>query len=169
MVTMMTLELYRFDELSLHQQLQSLVAKAPRFFENTPVVVGLEHLHAPDGPVDLIRLCTMCSSFGINLIAIRGGSSQHRSNASEAGLACLAAQPQATIQKPRAFVKKSVTFENSKVTPIHQNERNLKQPADESTQLAQPTEHASPSAQLYIPPRVISTPYSFRPAGLPCR
>ena len=47
MVTMMTLELYRFDEASLHQQLQGLVAKAPRFFENTPVVVGLEHLTRP--------------------------------------------------------------------------------------------------------------------------
>ena len=178
MVTMMILELYRFDEISLHQQLKGLVAKAPRFFENTPIVVGLEHLYNSDGPVDLPRLCTLCSTFGINLIAIRGGNSQHRRSASDAGLACLSAQPQAaarklpaqdpllsaeplteqdeqplsltTSRKPRAFVKTPATFKSSKVTPIHQNELSLKLSLEGTDQLT--------PAQLYVPPRVISTP-----------
>ncbi len=117
MVTMMTLELYRFDEVNLHSQLQGLVAKAPRFFENTPVVVGLEHLSSSKSPLDISRLRHLCAGFGINLIAIRGGTDTQRKSAADAGLACLAAQPQATARKipQRDEHQKSAT-----VTPIQQ-------------------------------------------------
>ncbi|MTI12220.1 septum site-determining protein MinC [Sansalvadorimonas verongulae] len=100
MVTMMTLELYRFNEMDLHQQLQALVVKAPRFFENTPVIVSLEHFQNPTVPIDMLQLMTLCSDFGINLIAVRGGSAHHRAQAAEIGLACLPAQPMANIRKP---------------------------------------------------------------------
>ncbi|CAM3584608.1 septum site-determining protein MinC [Parendozoicomonas haliclonae] len=151
MVTLMTLELYRYDENLLRQQFQGLLANAPRFFENTPVVVGLEHLHNPEDAIDLKRLAHLCAGFGINLIAIRGGNSQHRRSAAEAGLACLAAQPQAVTRKLPANApqrnKTSSIGKNAKVTPIHQNEMAFDEQAGQQA-----------SAPSFEEPKVISTP-----------
>ncbi len=172
MVTMMTLELYHFDKTALQHQLQTLVAKAPRFFENTPIVVGLEHLQNPGSSLDLKSLRDLCAGFGINLIAIRGGRSIHRSNAIEAGLACLSAQPQA--EKPHNAAEDSASAaENdastrsaianaTNVTPIHQGELGFSEPLS-------PTEHEAgvgvtvadstlESPAPRTPPKVVSLP-----------
>ena len=98
MVTLMTLDLYHYNEALLREQFEKLLAQSPRFFENTPVVVSLEHLNDPKEPVDLFRLKSLCASFGINLIAVRGGASRHRYSAHEAKLAWLIA-PSGSINK----------------------------------------------------------------------
>ncbi|WP_281648983.1 septum site-determining protein MinC [Parendozoicomonas sp. Alg238-R29] len=165
MITMMTLELYRFDELNLHHQLQGLVAKAPRFFENTPVVVGLENLHDPEGPIDLPRLCSLCAGFGINLIAIRGGNADHRTSASDAGLACLPAQPASAARKVPSATHSfdsnpasSVTpLKKENVTPIHQNESGLNNTVSPEPSDARKDEPA-PESPVYQTPKIISSP-----------
>ncbi|MCL6269612.1 septum site-determining protein MinC [Sansalvadorimonas sp. 2012CJ34-2] len=163
MVTMMTLELYQFDEISLHQQLQGLVAKAPRFFENTPVVVGLERLAQPNSLIDMARLCTLCAGFGINLIAVRGGSSAQRKSAIDAGLACLAAQPQAVARKiPKQ--DHSDTPQGASVTPIHQSSlvlephnKNNSEPGAPEQEVKEQEQTENPD-NLLKPPRIISSP-----------
>ncbi len=123
MVTLMTLELYRYDEPMLAQQFQRLLAQAPRFFENRPVVVSLEHLHNPDSPVDLHRLKRLCADFGINLMAIRGGLSVHRENASEAGMAWLAAPPSTSDRKSTVQISQQeiplAEVKEFSATPLH--------------------------------------------------
>ena len=159
---MMTLELYRFDELNLHQQLQALVVKAPRFFENTPVIVSLEHLHSPSASIDMHRLSTLCSGFGINLIAVRGGTAPQRAQASEVGLACLPAQvnnrktPLQDVDaenQPVATHVESATHPVATVSPLHKTEKkpvvNDVPATDNVTPLHTP--HGKP-------PRIITTP-----------
>ena len=163
---MMTLELYRFDEVLLNHQFESLVSKAPRFFENTPIVVSLEYLENPDSPIDLVRLCSLCAEFGINLIAIRGGDKRHRKSAAEAGLACLSAQPQ-TVKTPVAatpsddenddladvITVKKAPINNSDVETIEPSEKELNTHIKKTAH-----NHSQQASQTYLSPRIITTP-----------
>ena len=108
MVTLMTLDLYHYDEGLLREQFEKLLAQSPRFFENTPVVVSLEHLTNPKEYVDLLELKSLCASFGINLIAVRGGANRHRYSAHEAKLAWLTTPTSGTSKRPPSEARRSV-------------------------------------------------------------
>ena len=124
-VTMMTLNLYRFSEAELRQQFQGLLSQAPRFFENTPVVADLDHLRQPTLPVDLHRLRCLCADFGINLIAIRGGSTAHQQAAISAGLACMPSRP-----APRNNVSTVKSVQIASFQQIEQNPASLHNEAE---------------------------------------
>ena len=99
MVTLMTLELFHFSEVEFRTQLQTLVAQAPRFFENTPVVLALERLSSNSITPDFDHIRSLCAGFGINIFAIRGGNYSLQQAAANAGLACLPPQRGNTVKR----------------------------------------------------------------------
>lgn len=84
-VTMTILELYRYDYASFNATLAATVNSAPDFFQQTPVILGLEKC-APDSFIDFIELGELCREYGLVPVAIRGGSDEQSVSASVAGL-----------------------------------------------------------------------------------
>ena len=60
MLAVTVLELARNDLARLDRQLADKVAKAPSFFNDTPVLLGLEQLAAADAELDLGALLDIC-------------------------------------------------------------------------------------------------------------
>ncbi|MCQ4348738.1 septum site-determining protein MinC [Pseudomonas stutzeri] len=65
------LELARNDLARLDRQLTEKVAQAPNFFTAAPVVLGLEHLPAEDGELDLGALLDICQRHGLLALGVR--------------------------------------------------------------------------------------------------
>ncbi len=149
MVTLMTLDLYHYDEAQLRQQFEILLAKSPRFFKNTPIVVSLEHLHDAKSHVDLNELRELCAGYGINLIAIRGGSSQHRHLAHKIKLAWLAGQNSNNTAAALSRKKVATLSVNPEVIPSPQ--QNPSPPKNPEHSQEKPVYNCEA-------PRVISTP-----------
>ncbi|GFS07756.1 septum site-determining protein MinC [Elysia marginata] len=137
MVTLMTLELFHFSEIEFRAQLQTLVAQAPRFFENTPVVLALERLSNNSNTPDFDHIRSLCAGFGINIFAIRGGNHTLQQAAANAGLACLPAQKSNTVKRklnPTTTPAKEAP--SASILPMTQGELPLDQQPEESTQEA---------------------------------
>jgi len=96
------------------QQFAETVVKAPKLFENTPVVYDLSSVHHQE--FDLSGLCQIARDYGMIPIAIQGGSPLHDTIAHCQGLAVLNAS--ATQDKP--IIERS--FEN---TPIEKAKSKL--------------------------------------------
>ena len=164
MVTLMTLELFHFNEVEFRTQLQTLVAQAPRFFENTPVVLALERLSGDGNTLDLDRISSLCAWFGINIFAIRGGNHALQQAAINAGLACLPAQKGNTVKrKPELTSPPFRDAPSASILPMTRAEPSLNQKAEEETPVPdQKTTGNESSRQLErdLPttPRVITRP-----------
>ena len=83
------LEVTANDLDSLQEQLAIKVASAPSFFNETPLIIGLERLGEEDGEVDLPRLLEICRSFRLLPLAVRAQRETDRTAAAAAGLALL--------------------------------------------------------------------------------
>lgn len=87
--TLTTLELHVSDISMIRSQLQAMTQKAPKFFQQTPVVIALDRLGSGKNNFDMPALRRLMHDFGIMLIAISGGTDIHRKNAANCGIAWL--------------------------------------------------------------------------------
>ncbi|MDF1645534.1 MAG: septum site-determining protein MinC [Legionellaceae bacterium] len=85
--TLTVLQVLEADTKGFNDQLEALVAKAPRLFEQAPIV--LDCTLVPEAKVDLSALCTCARSHGLFPIAVQGGSALFRERAVAMGLATL--------------------------------------------------------------------------------
>ncbi len=91
LVALTTIELLHFTPDAFQQQLKKTIQDAPRFFEQSPVILALEKLEPAHQFIDFHTLKALCKNYGIILVAIRGGTASHRAVAQSAGLAWLPA------------------------------------------------------------------------------
>ena len=85
MFTLSMIELMHYSATEFSNQLSRTVNQAPRFFQQMPVVISLEHL-ANDSTPDFKEIIEICRSLKVNPVGIRGGSDAMVENAFTAGL-----------------------------------------------------------------------------------
>lgn len=164
MLTLMTLELFHFNEVEFRMQLQTLVAQAPRFFENTPIVLALEGLNTASPTPDLDHIRTLCAGFGINIFAIRGGHQSLQHAATNAGIACLPAQRGTTSQRNLTKTTHSEKeAQSASILPLTQAELPLEQQSEASrTTVSEDPSDKNPlnkhSTESAKPARIITQP-----------
>lgn len=114
------------DESNFEAYLADVIAKAPRMFEKTPVVLDFSEVK-PD-LIDLKQLCLKLKKQGIIPVAIQGGDARLQTSAIANGLALLGAS--ATQDKPMIQdvpESKAITPEISKskmlTTPIRSGQQ----------------------------------------------
>jgi len=109
MLAVTVLELARNDLARLDRQLADKVAKAPSFFNDTPVLLGLEQLATADAELDLGALLDICRRHGLLALGARASRPGDIQAADELGLPLLpsasgrerpAAEPQAPEPEP---------------------------------------------------------------------
>lgn len=87
--TLTVLQLIETDYEAFAAQLEAMVAQAPKFFRNTPVVIDLQRLANPSQQVDLNRLLEELRQHGLIPVGLRGGQPEHQTAALTVGLAIL--------------------------------------------------------------------------------
>lgn len=92
--TLTTLELHSTNPVHITHQLETMVEKAPRLFQQTPVIIAFDRLNPEHPPIDLYQLRHALQQFGLILIAIRGGQESHKQAAMMAGIPWLPAPRQ---------------------------------------------------------------------------
>lgn len=83
MLAITLLELARYDLARLERQLADKVAQAPKFFDNTPLILALDKLHDASIPVDLQKLIAICRQHGLQTLAVRTDRQDDMTLASE--------------------------------------------------------------------------------------
>ena len=96
------------------------------------------------------RFCALCQGFGINLIAIRGGNTTHRANATKVGLACLPAQPNPPASQANKFRQVSQNVET-----VDDVDKSTDKPDTQKAERDTVTPLRKAPAQ---PPKIINTP-----------
>lgn len=92
------LELARNDLPLLDRQLAEKVAQAPNFFNDTPVLLGLEQLNAADAELDLEALLDICYRHGLLALGVRASRPGDIEAADELGLPLL--PPASSRERP---------------------------------------------------------------------
>jgi len=87
---MTALEITSFDPEDFERELSAKVAQAPGFFENLPVVIGLEKYTAPS--LDFQQLLDICNAHSLKAIGVRGASLEIQDQARAHDLGILAKQ-----------------------------------------------------------------------------
>lgn len=108
--TFTVLQLLSLDKAVFEQELAEVIAKAPRLFENTPIVLDLAYLSAKEASLDgfeLMGFCECLRRYGLIPIAVQGTSGDLNSLAQKQGLACLSVSstPDRSLQIPDEAVK----------------------------------------------------------------
>ena len=136
--TLTTLELHVTDEPALKRQLSAMVKKAPRFFQQTPVVLALDKLPAEQQTLNLSSLRHLLHESGLLLVAIRGGNEHHKKDASVCGIAWL--PPQRPKAKTESGEEKSnqSSAKNIVMMKPHDNQSAVENHDSETTQLELP-------------------------------
>jgi len=97
--TLTTLELHSTNLVDITRQLETMVEKAPRLFQQTPVIIAFDQLCPEQPPIDLYQLRQTLQRFGLIFIAIRGGQESHKQAAMMAGIPWLPAPRQRGCQE----------------------------------------------------------------------
>ncbi|MGI9274147.1 MAG: septum site-determining protein MinC [Endozoicomonas sp.] len=144
--TLTTLELHVTDEPALKRQLSAMVRKAPRFFQQTPVVLALDKLPAAEKTLNLSSIRHLLHQSGLLLVAVRGGSEHYKKDASVCGIAWL------PPQRPKAKTERD---QEKSDQPSAKNIVMMK-PYDNSAAV---DSHESETTQLELPEsRIINRP-----------
>ena len=85
--TLTVLQVLEADIAGFKEQLAALVEKAPRLFEQAPIVLDCTKL--PEATIDLAALYDCARGYGLFPIAVQGGSQLFRERAAAIGLATL--------------------------------------------------------------------------------
>ncbi|MGB0468543.1 MAG: septum site-determining protein MinC [Pontibacterium sp.] len=93
-VSVIVLELYRFDPERFSQQLDARIAQAPQLFRDSPIVISLDKLTEGAVP-DLPRLIALCHQYQLHPMAFRAVPDVLRQAVRETGLAALPATSRA--------------------------------------------------------------------------
>lgn len=91
LVPMTVLELNYFDAGQFKLDLHAKIKQAPDFFENLPIIIGLEKFDE-QGSLPFGKLIDICRQESIRVVAVRGGNEVLQSAARQAGLGLLAKQ-----------------------------------------------------------------------------
>jgi len=127
LVPMTALELSYYNKEQLKADLNAKVSQAPDFFENLPVVIGLEKLDEHE-QVDFHQIVEICIGFSIKVVAVRGGSELQQVAAKQAGLGLLSKQkersnePSITPQEQAPQIQ-TETVEVEVIKTVVQHER----------------------------------------------
>jgi len=118
--TLTALQLINPDLQQIEKELLVKVQQAPKFFDNTPVVIDLQSLTSDARRMDLTQLITILQKYQLLPIGLKGGSPQHQTVAAQLGLVIL---PESTDrglaqEEPR---KASVTTKTTAKTAVKSN------------------------------------------------
>lgn len=86
------LELSYFEPAQFSAELSEKAAQAPDFFKNLPVVIDLTKFDNTKGPTDFEKIISICRTYSVKPIAVRGGSETQQIAAKLAGLPYLPAK-----------------------------------------------------------------------------
>lgn len=86
MLAITLLELARYDLPRLERQLADKVAQAPKFFDNTPLILALDKLQDASASIDLPKLIDICRRHGLQTLAVRTDRPDDIALARELGL-----------------------------------------------------------------------------------
>jgi septum site-determining protein MinC len=113
--TLTVLQVCEADIKGFTEQLEALVAKAPRLFDQAPIV--LDCTAVPEATLDLSALCAIIREHGLFPIGVQGGSALFHERAAAIGLATL--RSSSTHDKPLASNSaESNTKKETVVSPI---------------------------------------------------
>ena len=110
--TLTTLELHQADESVLKDQLTAMVSKAPRFFQQTPVILALDKLPQDAPHLNLVNIRHLLHESGLLLIAIHGGGEEYKKESLVNGIAWLPPQRQKPKSKPNQAPEDLPTAKN---------------------------------------------------------
>ncbi|SDU01293.1 septum site-determining protein MinC [Pseudomonas pohangensis] len=112
MLAITILELMHNDLQRLNLQLAEKVAKAPGFFQNTPLILALDKLPEGEGSIDIAELMSVCRRHGLRTLAVRAVLESHIAATNTLDIPLLppsgarektiepAANPAKTVEKP---------------------------------------------------------------------
>lgn len=91
LVPMTVLELNYFEQEQFSLDIKAKTSQAPDFFDNLPIVIGLEKFEE-NGSLPFRQLIDTCQEHSIRVVAVRGGTELLQSAAKQAGLGLLPKQ-----------------------------------------------------------------------------
>lgn len=103
LVPMTVLELNYFEIEQFISDIRAKTSQAPDFFDNLPVVIGLEKFE-DNGTLPFKQLIEACLEQSIRVVAVRGGSELLQSAAKQAGLGILPKQKERGNSDSQNFV-----------------------------------------------------------------
>lgn len=101
LLPMTVLELNHFELEQFATDLKAKTTQAPDFFENLPIVIGLEKFD-PSGSLPFKQLIDACQEHSVKVVAVRGGTELLQSAARQAGLGIFAKQKERTVSDASA-------------------------------------------------------------------
>jgi septum site-determining protein MinC len=101
LLPMTVLELNYFELEQFASDLQAKTTQAPDFFENLPIVIGLEKFDDA-GSLPFKQLIDACREHSVKVVAVRGGSELLQSAARQAGLGIFAKQKERKVSDAEA-------------------------------------------------------------------
>jgi septum site-determining protein MinC len=114
--TMLQLNTVNIDFVA--QQLATLIAKTPNFFDNTPIVVDLTKIDGLNLPLDIAALLSTLKQSHLIPIGLRTANEAYQATAKTTGIACLSyapaqsaaktAQPKKTTAKATMVIDQAV-------------------------------------------------------------
>jgi septum site-determining protein MinC len=129
--TLTTLYLQNEDIAAIEAQLVATVKQAPKFFDNTPVVIDLQSLTQNANGIDISELAKRLRAHHLIPVGMRGGNEQQRQNALAAGWALL---PETQRQEVSAATS-SKKVEKSAVAVINSGTKLITQPIRSGQQI----------------------------------
>ena len=123
------LELSYFEPAQFSAELSEKAAQAPDFFKDLPVVIGLTKFDNAKGPSDFEKIISICKTYSVKPIAVRGGSETQQIAAKLAGLPCLPAKKERAVPPTDGEVAPS----NEKVEEVKAEEPAKAQQETEKT------------------------------------
>lgn len=88
-ITVVVLEMQRYQPDSFSEQLQEKIQKAPQFFANSPVLINVGKLMKTDSSDDFCLLVQQCRELGLQPVGFKGGGEDFAGAIAKTGLASL--------------------------------------------------------------------------------
>ncbi len=109
-VTTFILELYQYSLGDFTQQLKDKIKEAPSFFEQSPIIISLEHMDQSISELNLDELLSICRQCGFQPMAFKCTDERFLNNIKQTGLALLSKNAsRATAKDPSTPIYSSTT------------------------------------------------------------
>jgi len=103
--TLTVLQLINAERESFAQQLDDLLAQAPKFFLHAPIVIDLQNLNQDDTEINFKDIITELRQHGLVPVGVRGGNKAQHATAQKAGLALMANSKTTEETEAKAAIK----------------------------------------------------------------
>ncbi len=87
--TLTVLQLIKADQAAFSKQLDDLIAQAPKFFLNAPIVIDLQNMAPNESDIAFKTLIQEMRQHGLISVGVRGGTVAQHEAAQKAGLAVM--------------------------------------------------------------------------------